>query len=421
MENTVERGLLGRLFRDKASKMKDARMKMEAEQSVGYPTGYLNLDFKNGAVVHVNYENKEYSYYSVGVADGSMIMVIGRSGCGKTTFVEQAAANIIRPFNTSVVFEDQIEVGSNLTRKEIITGFRGEELKERFVIRDTGINAENFYERVKMIHDMKLDNKDKFEYCTNLRDTYGNLIYKLEPTVYILDSLALLMPEKLTEEEELSGQMSATAMARTNAGVFKRIVPLLKAANIILFVINHINQKIEINPMMHTKGQLSYLKQGESLPGGNAPIYLSNNIFRFDDGTKLKSTEGFGIDGSMVEVGLVKSRSNKAGQSTTLVFNQAIGFDPELSLFVMLKNAGRINGAGAYLYIDDASDMKFNQRQFKEKLATNPEFMQVFMNAVMDELRKSLADSTPTVSESTANSNTASNIMQMMNAKAFVA
>lgn len=415
MDNNVERGLLGRLFREKISKSKDYRMKAEAEQSVAYPTGYLNLDFKNGAVVHVNYNNKEYQYYSVGVADGSMVMVIGRSGCGKTTFVEQAAANIIRPFSTSVVFEDQIEVGSNLTRKEVITGFHGEELKNRFVIRDTGINAENFFERIKMIHDMKLDNREKFEYCTNLRDTYGNMIYKLEPTVYILDSLALLMPEKLTEEEELSGQMSATAMAKTNASVFKRIVPLLKAANIILFVINHINQKIEINPMMHTKGQLSYLKQGESLPGGNAPIYLSNNIFRFDDGAKLKNTEGFGIDGSMVEVGLVKSRSNKAGQTATLVFNQAIGFDPELSLFVMLKNNGRINGAGAYLYIDNRDDMKFSQKQFKEKLASTPEFMQVFMTAVMEELKKYLDDTTPDITEHTANSNVASNIMSMIN------
>ena len=41
---------------------------------------------------------------------------------------------------------------------------------------------------------------------------------------------------------------------------------MLKSANIILFMINHINQKVEINPFSHSKNQLQYLKQGETLP-----------------------------------------------------------------------------------------------------------------------------------------------------------
>ncbi len=76
-------------------------------------------------------------------------------------------------------------------------------------------------------------------------------------------------------------------------------------------------------------------------------------MIRFDDHSKLKSSETFGIDGSLVDLTLVKSRTNKAGQSATLVFNQDNGFDPELSLFIMLKEAGRLGGAGAYLFIGD--------------------------------------------------------------------
>ena len=48
--------------------------------------------------------------------------------------------------------------------------------------------------------------------------------------------------------------------------------------------------------------------------GGNTPIYLANNIIRFDDGTKLKEGETFGIDGNITDITLVKSRTNKAGQ-----------------------------------------------------------------------------------------------------------
>ena len=63
---------------------------------------------------------------------------------------------------------------------------------------------------------------------------------------------------------------------------------------------------------------------------------------------------------------MVKSRTNKAGQFATLVFNQESGFDPELSLFILLKDNGRIKGAGIGLYIGDRNDLKFSQKNFKE-------------------------------------------------------
>ena len=53
--------------------------------------------------------------------------------------------------------------------------------------------------------------------------------------------------------------------ARVNAQIFRRLTPKLKAANVILFVINHINPKIETG-FMPTQGQTIYLDQGESLP-----------------------------------------------------------------------------------------------------------------------------------------------------------
>ena len=261
-------GILTTKFREAVSKLKDYRMKVETEFNVGYSTGFLNLDFVNGTMVHVNdtANNRQFSYYSVGITDGSMVMVIGRSGCGKTTFCIQSAANIVRPFKTSCIFEDNIEGGLTSTRRLTLSRFSSEELKDRFVCRNTGITAENFYERIKMIHDMKINNRSDFEYDTGLYDDTGNRIYKLEPTVYILDSIALLMPEKYTDEDELSGQMGATAAAKTNTAIFKRITPMLKAANIILMVINHINKAIAISQYQPTKAQVSYLKQDESLP-----------------------------------------------------------------------------------------------------------------------------------------------------------
>lgn len=383
-------GILAEQFRASVSKHKDYRMKEESLPSVAYPTGFLNFDFMNGTVVHVNNNEKNFSYYSVGIQDGCMVMLIGRSGCGKTTWAVQTACNIVRPFENGCVFHDDIEGGLTEYRKEILSGFTPEELQEKYISRNTGITAENFYERIKMIHDIKTKDKEKYSYNTGYLDPHGNTIYKLQPTVYILDSLALLMPSQYTEEEELSGSMSATAAAKTNSMSFKRIQQLVKGANIILMMVNHINKKIDINPMQRSKAQLSYLKQDETLPGGNTAIYLTNILIRFDDNSKLKEDEAFGVAGNLVDVSLVKSRNNRAGKSCTLVFNQSTGFDPELSLFVMLKNAKMINGAGAYLYIGDKSDIKFSQKTFKEKLRENPELRQAFIEQVMILLKADL-------------------------------
>lgn len=378
-------------FRQSVSKHKDYRMKDESQSSVGYPTGFLNFDFMNGTIVDVNSTDRNFRYYSVGIQDGSLATLIGRSGCGKTTFAVQVAANIVRDFPNACIFHDDIEGGITEYRKQVLTGFGPDELNAKYISRNTGITAENFYERLYMIHNLKLENRADYEYDTGYFDSRANRIFKLAPTVYILDSLAMLMPEKFTEEEELSGSMSSTASAKVNSMTFKRIIPMLKSANIILLVINHINQKIDINPMQRTKAQVAYLKQGESLPGGNTAIYVANLLIRFDDNSKLKPDEAFGIAGNLVDLTLVKSRNSGAGNSCTLVFNQEYGFDPELSLFVMLKNAKRIGGAGAHLYIGDRSDIKFSQRNFKEKLRENPELYQIFIREAM-ELLKSYID-----------------------------
>lgn len=383
-------GILADQFRASVAKHKDYRMKEESAPSVAYPTGFLNFDFMNGTVVHVNNKDKNFNYYSVGIQDGCIVMLIGRSGCGKTTWAVQTACNIVRPFENGCVFHDDIEGGLTEYRKEILSGFTPEEIQSKYISRNTGITAENFYERIKMIHDIKTKEKEKYTYDTGCLDPYGNHIFKLQPTVYILDSLALLMPSQYTEEEELSGSMSATAAAKTNSMSFKRIQQLVKGANIILMMVNHINKKIDINPMQRSKAQLSYLKQDETLPGGNTAIYLTNILIRFDDNSKLKEDEAFGVAGNLVDVSLVKSRNNRAGKSCTLVFNQSTGFDPELSLFVMLKNAKMINGAGAYLYIGDRSDIKFSQKTFKEKMRENPELRQAFIEQVMILLKSDL-------------------------------
>lgn len=370
-------------FREIVSKSKDIRMKQEAEQNVSYPTGFLSFDYLNGVVVHVKSKDIDFTYNSIGIVDGSMVTIIGRTGCGKTTWMAQAAGKIIKPFKTSCIYHDNIEGGVVESRVESLLEMLPEELQSRYIGRDSGITAENFYERIKIIHDLKLSNREDFEYDTGLLNSKGEHIFKLEPTVYMLDSLALLMPEKYTDEEELSGQMSTTAAARTNASIFRRITPMLKAANIILFVINHITEKVSINPMQKTQAQVSYLKPDESVGGGRIALYVSNLIIRMNDKEKLKESESYGIHGSVVEMQILKSRTAEAGRTIPLIFEFGKGFDRDLSLYYFIKECGFVKGAGAYLYFDGYDNIKFSQKQFKAKLQESKELQEAFMSTAI--------------------------------------
>ena len=125
-------GILSESFRKVTAKHKDSRMKEESSASVAYATGFLNFDFMNGTVVHVkNDKGEKYQYNSTGIVDGSMVMVIGRSGCGKTTWIMQAASAIIKPFETSCIFHDDIEGGITKTRKEQLTHLSGDDFNDR--------------------------------------------------------------------------------------------------------------------------------------------------------------------------------------------------------------------------------------------------------------------------------------------------
>ena len=405
-------GLLADAFREQTRKMKDQTMSMEHEFDIAYPTKFLTFDFLNGNIVTVKHPDNTISqYYSIGIVDGSINTFIGRSGCGKTTFAIQASYNIIKDFPDATMYIDSVEGGVTVSRLSTLTGLTGAELRERIIDRNTGVTAENFYQRIKLIYDIKMQDRDKYTYNTGKVDDLGNPIFKLIPTPYILDSLAMLMPEKYADEDELSGQMAATAAAKTNTRILKMIVPKLKAVNIILMLINHINQKVQINPYDRSPNQLSYLDPGETMPGGNAAIYLANNIIKFYD-KKLDATKGLGIEGYEITLKLMKSRTNRAGRMCTVIFDQANGFDPDLSLFVTLKEAGYITGAGAFFHLK-GSDIKFTQRGFKDKLNEDPELRKLFIEQSLEYLKSTIDSGNPDVS---ANSySTVDSIIAAMN------
>ena len=372
-------------FNKVMSKSKDFGAKETAKFDVMYSTGFLAIDYLNGTVVHVKGNDRDFSYNSCGIVDGSTNTIIGRSGSGKSTLLMQICGNIVRPFiekdMSTGLFIDDIEGSLPYARKEFLLGLTEEQITEYTVIRNSGITAENLYKRIKAIADEKINNEKEYTYDTGYYDIHGNRVFKMIPTVYVVDSLPMLLPENLSDEDDLAGSMAASSIAKTNTMVFKQISQLCKKANIIFFTINHILEEIQMG-FIPKAAQISGLKQGERLPGGRAAIYLANNMLRVDDTNTLKPDKDYGIDGSIISMTLVKSRTNATKKSIPLIFNKTEGrFDEILSLFNLLKTEGVFSGAGAYQYLDDAPDAKFSQRNFKDVLAKSPELQKAFAKA----------------------------------------
>lgn len=401
-------------FRGKLSKVKTTGVNKSADFDVMYTTGFLSLDYLNGTVVHVSGEDRNFTYNSVGIVDGSANSIIGRSGSGKSTLCTQIAGNIVRPFIKkglpTGLYIDDIEGSLPWARKEFLLGLTSEELSKYVDIRNAGITTENLYQRIQALHDIKVENRKDYEYDTGLYDTNGKRIFKLIPTVYIIDSLPMLMPESLAEDEELGGSMSASSIAKSNTMLIKMISQRLKDANIIMFTVNHILDDIQMG-FLPKPVQISGLKQGERLPGGKAAIYLANNMFRADDSNTLKKDKDYKIDGSVVNITLIKSRTNATKRSIPLIFNKTDGrFDEILSLFHLIKSEGLFKGAGAFLYLDECPNIKFSASSFKETLENSEELQAAFAKVAYKLLSEFLSD-TRAVSED--NSRAASNISNM--------
>jgi len=347
-------------------------------------TGFDCFDYLNGSLT-ITPDGE--SYYHKGLDDGKIVTIIGKSGSGKTTFAIQTAYNLIKKYEQGSIFILDFEQSSDRRRIRSLTGMSEEECDRKVLIKKVGISTETVLDTIVAIKKLKLEHKKDLMIKTGELNPDGTEVEIMTPTVVIVDSIPMMMPREALLDEEMSGQMLATQAAKMNSQLFKRIVQPMVEANIICFFINHINQKVSTGPMP-TQAQVNYLGQEESLPGGNAPIYLSNTLVKITTSSKLEEDKLFKIKGYFAKVSLVKSRTAPAGSSITMVFDQVNGFDNLLSNLQFLKDNGNIAGAGIGMYLQSYPSVKFSFANFREKYNTIPEFKQEFDKAVEENLKE---------------------------------
>lgn len=126
-------------------------------------------------------------------------------------------------------------------------------------------------------------------------------------------------------------------------------------------------------------------------------MYYANNLIKFVSSTKF-TKEKDGFDGFLLRMDLLKSRTNKAGQSAELIYTQEYGFDPMRTLYYLAESNGLIEGRNPYRYVKGFPEIKFDSRDFA-KAIKNDKLKDALLSSTQSVLRGYLGDSPSTHGE----------------------
>ena len=166
-------GLLSNKYSDAVAGSKKLNI-TRARTPLGYSTGIDLIDYMNGKYVSVQGDK---GYYSLGVDEGSYIMLLGKSGTSKTTCALQMASSIIKGYEEGMIYLDDIEGATDSARIHNVTKLSYDEIDEKVVHRQIGICCESFFENISTIHKTKMElakeHPDEFLVHTGKKNNKG--------------------------------------------------------------------------------------------------------------------------------------------------------------------------------------------------------------------------------------------------------
>ena len=357
--------------------------------SVFLKTGFHLYDYFFGSVINIHDKdgNVIEQQPRVGQAIGTLNLIIGNTGSGKTTFAVQLASNIIRQFENGQVIHYDCEQRTDLSRIENISKLPGNFFyNDRYILKTGMVGLDIIKEMIVKVYKNKMQLKDQILVETEFSDEFGKKIKIFPPTVIIIDSITSVIEEtfnwenqkEVSDMEKLQSNTDGARSAKSLKGFFKDILPLCKEANIIIYAINHINTNMSMNAFIPVGKQQNYLKQDESIPGGKTMLYYPFNIIKMiakpnDDYTEVSD----GFNGHIVMIEPIKSSSNQSGNNSKgisfeLVFSFKNGFDPIRSLIEYGRNKGLIDGTKARLKFKEDSSFSFSLPNIENEINEKP-------------------------------------------------
>jgi RecA/RadA recombinase len=371
---------------------------------IAYKTGFPALDYALGCKINI-FDNDgclSGTYPSLGVTAGSIVTVIGKTHVGKTTLAIQLAANIVRPFPNGLVIHYDLEGGTNYTRIGALSKYSPSEMKSgKYTLRQEHCSMEEIKLTISKLYNEKINNPDKYKYDTGKVNEFGEPIIAFEPTCIIIDSVASLSTHinENTKDgqkalEEISSQTDKMRLTAEVGRFLNESLNMMKSANIIMFLINHIKQKPPMG--VPQAPELMYLKQDETMPCGKALQYYTNTMIRLTAvGSEKYLIEDDGFNGFGVLAQFVKNRSNANGTIVPLVFDKVRGYDSVRSSVYYAKENGLLGGNRSGYYFTSNKELKFTQKEMHKNFADNRDLYKIMYSNIIPILETGLSSMDP--------------------------
>lgn len=365
-----------------------------------YKTGIAPLDYYLGYMLSVFKEDNtvDYTYPCLGFNGGCNVLTIGKSSTAKTSVDLFIAAMIVRPYENGLIIHYDLEQAMNMTRAKAMTRFSVNELKDKYVLRQMNSTIEDIKKMIMEIYKTKTSNPKQYMYDSGKKDEFGNPVVMYQPTVILIDSIPTLVT-KLNEGnakewqklEEVTSQTDRMRLTGEIGRFYTDVLPYLRAANIMVFSINH----IKVNPQMgivKSPAELLYLKQDEALPGGKAVVYYAHYMLKHVAvGSGKYNLEDDGFDGFLIRVEIIKSRSNQAGQYVEIIYDKNKGVSPVRTCIHFAKENGLIGGNKNAMYFVNNKDNKFPLRTVEQFFSENKEMYKIMYDHILPLLESRLS------------------------------
>ena len=366
------------------------------EVFTNYSTGFLPLDYVNGFWHNwVDKNGVTHNTPITGLLGGRYVTIFGTSSTGKTTLGDiigwNIVSEIIKDPNTHVVvpkYENGIFMHIDIERTAImqrlldVTG--ADKYDERFILNNQHTSIEDVMDIIEKICTEKEALGDEAKYEID-GEMFGSdkPIKVYEPTVLLLDSLPSFVPRD-AKLDILEGQMATNRDVAAISQFYMKELSRLQEYNIMVIAINHIKPKPNVNIYDRPLPQLMMLKDSESLPRGQAPIFYATSLFRLNQcgKSKMYTTEEHGFEGFKAILQVAKSKTSFVGGEIPMTFNAQIGYDPIYSLFEFADASEMVGGRNPNLYIKGAEAYKFSRKTFREKFINDEMFQAAILGAL---------------------------------------
>ena len=128
----------------------------------------------------------------------------------------------------------------------------------------------------------------------------------------------------------------------------------------------------------------------------NKTQFLSNYLFKFVavGGEKFTAEED-GYDGFGLKLLIVKSRTNQAGQTMSMIYDKVRRVDSLRSCVEYAKDKGYLGGNKNGYYFTENKDMKFTKFGMHQDFKDNPELYKLMYSLIIPELEERLSAITP--------------------------